>query len=388
MPSLTETTAGSGTSNDSQPPAADSRRAVIRSPPGWSDLTPVTHGRSSAAATRMPTWKPPLSADSLPNRIRSNGPFSASSERIASTMADAVASGSQSRPSVWSSTARSIPIAIASRSWSSASTGPSVRTLDEPPPASTIRTASSTAHSSCGLIVNPRCRVSISSPSAVRKIRPPVAGTRLTQTRTFIRRSGADPGVLGIEQRRRAGNRDCYRIALAEVLHDQPLADLRSLRRQIRHEQVLADRRSGSGRRHIRAAPLRVDDPCAVRRENGLAPEHVALDPGRGGRIVDGQRAQDRGRLGGTPLLVCGAAHEIGVLERRPGHAGLHEVEVELELCAVRPVALLEPGRDGIRPDPDRHEPMRLPRPPERIPDPEPLLDRDVDLPAELADVA
>ena len=36
-------------------------------------LMPLTIGRPSAWATRMPTWKPPESADSLPNRIRSNG---------------------------------------------------------------------------------------------------------------------------------------------------------------------------------------------------------------------------------------------------------------------------------------------------------------------------
>ena len=40
-----------------------------------SALAPVTIGRSSAAATRMPTWNPPESADSLPNRMRSNGPL-------------------------------------------------------------------------------------------------------------------------------------------------------------------------------------------------------------------------------------------------------------------------------------------------------------------------
>ena len=49
-----------------------------------------------------------------------------------------------------------MPTAIASRSWSVASSGPSVRTVLDPPCASTIRTASSTAHSSCGLTVKPR----------------------------------------------------------------------------------------------------------------------------------------------------------------------------------------------------------------------------------------
>ena len=70
-----------------------------------------------------------------------------------------------------------------SRSCSSASGGPSVSTTDcAAARASTIRTASSTAHSSCGLIVKPRCRVWISCASSVRTILPPVIGTRLTQT--------------------------------------------------------------------------------------------------------------------------------------------------------------------------------------------------------------
>ena len=44
-------------------------------------LRPVAHGRPSARATRRPTWKPPESADSLPKKIRSNGPVAASSAR-------------------------------------------------------------------------------------------------------------------------------------------------------------------------------------------------------------------------------------------------------------------------------------------------------------------
>ena len=88
--------------------------------------------------------------------MRSNGPSAASRVRIASTIASAVAIGLHSPPSVTRWMARSMPIAIASRSWSVASSGPSVRTVLLPPCASTIRTASSTAHSSCGLTVNPR----------------------------------------------------------------------------------------------------------------------------------------------------------------------------------------------------------------------------------------
>ena len=52
-----------------------------------------------------------------------------------------------------------MPSAIASRSCSSASAGPSASTTDSPPFASISRTASSTPHSSWGLIVKPRWRV-------------------------------------------------------------------------------------------------------------------------------------------------------------------------------------------------------------------------------------
>ena len=108
-----------------------------------------------------------------------------------------------------------MPIAMHSRSCSSASGGPSVSTTDSPPCASTSRTASSTPHSSCGLIVKPRWRVSIACSSSVSTIRPPVIGTRLTQTEDLSR---PDPRVLGVEDRRRAGDRDRDRVALAHVL--------------------------------------------------------------------------------------------------------------------------------------------------------------------------
>ena len=79
-------------------------------------------------------------------------------------MARAVAIGPHSRPSVSSSTARDAPSASMSRSWSAASAGPRVSTVTPPPYRSVSRTASSTAHSSCGLTVNPDMRVSSSWP--------------------------------------------------------------------------------------------------------------------------------------------------------------------------------------------------------------------------------
>ena len=58
--------------------------------------------------------------------------------------------------------------------------------MTEPPNRSTSRTASSTAHSSCGLIVNPDVLVSMARLSAVSVSTPPTVGTRLTQTRISI----------------------------------------------------------------------------------------------------------------------------------------------------------------------------------------------------------
>ena len=72
MPSLTPTTAGNGNSYVSRP-ASDSRCTCATPSSIVSPLPPLTIGRPSAWATRIPTWNPPESADSLPNRIRSNG---------------------------------------------------------------------------------------------------------------------------------------------------------------------------------------------------------------------------------------------------------------------------------------------------------------------------
>ena len=187
-----------------------------------------------------------------------------------------------------------MPIAIASRSCSAAASGPSVRTVELPPCASTMRTASSTAHSSCGLTVNPRYRVSISCSSAVRVTRPPVAGTRLTQTRTFTLSpgSGRCPGRTAACCRRRRRSPGSARRSTRPPAWCRPGL----LGRQVGHQQVLADRRPRPGARHVRPAALRVDERLAVGRQDRLATQHVALDAGRRRRVVDGQRAQDRRR--------------------------------------------------------------------------------------------
>src|ERR1022692_1190885 len=108
--------------------------------------------------------------------------------------------------------------------------------------------ASSTAHSSCGLIVNPDIAVSRSSPSGVSLIVPPTMGTRLTQTQIFIGLA-PDPLVRRVEQRRRPGDRDRDWILLAEVLDSQLVSHRGLISRQVCQQQVLADRwaRAGAG---------------------------------------------------------------------------------------------------------------------------------------------
>ncbi len=123
-----------------------------------------------------------MSDASLPSSTRSNRPPAATA-----CSAAAVAIGPTSTPgSVSISTAPDAPSARQARNCSSATAGPSVATVTDPPNRSTSRTASSTAHSSCGLIVKPDVFVSIARRSAVSVIAPPTVGTRLTQTRISI----------------------------------------------------------------------------------------------------------------------------------------------------------------------------------------------------------
>src|SRR5919198_5401407 len=93
-------------------------------------------------------------------------------------------------------------------------------------------------------------------------MRPPVAGTRFTQTRTFIA-SGSDPLARRVEQRRGADRRHRDRVALAEVLDRELRAEDRLFWRQVRHQDVFADRGTGTGAGHVGTAALRVDERLA-----------------------------------------------------------------------------------------------------------------------------
>src|SRR5664279_896235 len=80
-------------------------------------------------------------------------------------------------------------------------------------------------------------------------------------------------------------------------------------------------------------------------------------------------------------------ADEVLLLDLRARHAGLDDVVLRLELGAVGAVALLEPPGGGVDADAAGHEPVRLAGLPERVPHARALLDRHVQLPAEVADV-
>ena len=103
--------------------------------------------------------------------------------------------------------------------------------------------------------------------------------------------------------------------------------------------------------------------------------------------VVDGQRAHVRGRLRRAVTDVRLLADEVLVLDLAPGHAGLDDVEVRLELGAVGAVGLLQAPGGAVDADPGRDDPMRGPASRDDVPQPRALLDRDVQLPAELTDV-
>jgi hypothetical protein len=146
--------------------------------------------------------------------------------------------------------------------------------------------------------------------------------------------------VLGVEERCRADDLDRDRVGLAHVFDGEPSSDRRVLGREVRHEDVLAHRRPCSRARHVRSATLPVHDGLAVRRQDRLVAEHVALDPGGRRVVVDGERAQECSRLLGALLQVGVFPDEVLLLDRGARHARLDEVVLELQLRAVGAVAL------------------------------------------------
>ena len=88
------------------------------------------------------------------------------------------------------------------------------------------------------------------------------------------------------------------------------------------------------------------------------------------------------------PLLEVGlATDEVGGLHLRPLHAGLDDGALRVELEAEGAVALLDAAGRAVDPDADGHRAVRRAGLVQYRPQPGALLDRDVQLPAELADV-
>ena len=126
--------------------------------------------------------------------------------------------------------------------------------------------------------------------------------------------------------------------------------------------------------------------PSSVR-IGSLPPVGKRSMPSRGRVRQHRQRAELRGGLALAGREVRGLADEVGGLHLRAGQAGLDRVVLALELRAHEAVALLDPARDRVDADADRHHAVRLPRVPERVPEPETVLHLRGDLPAEVADV-
>ena len=150
---------------------------------------------------------------------------------------------------------------------------------------------------------------------------------------------------------------------------------------------MLSDRRPGAGAGHVRAPALAVGERLPVAGLDRLAAQHVPLHPGGRCVVVDGQRAHDRGRLLVAVPQVGLLADEVLVLHLRPGHARLADVVLALQLEAVGAVALLEPAGGAVDADPDRRDAVRPAGLRDHVPQLLALLDRHVQLPAEVAHV-
>ena len=73
----------------------------------------------------------------------------------------------------------------------------------------------------------------------------------------------------------------CNTLPDAQRMLDAAAANDRVLRRQVRHQDVLTNRRPRARARDVGTPSLRINDPRAVARDDGLAAEHVPLYAGR-----------------------------------------------------------------------------------------------------------
>ena len=166
------------------------------------------------------------------------------------------------------------------------------------------------------------------------------------------------------------------------------LADVRVLRRQVRHQDVLADRRPGAGARHVRAAAVRVDERRAVasrgpargracsassrRSTCGRRPSACRArrpDPTRGARRAPPCRRSPRPSPSATPCRPRRRRSPRRARSRTRGSTSRAGRSCRRRRC--------RPARS----------PCGSPGLPDEIPELRALLDRHVELPAELADV-
>ena len=191
-------------------------------------------------------------------------------------------------------TARVQPTARASRSCSTASAGPRVSTVAAPPVASAIWIGDLDRRTPrAGWSCSPTWRASTACCPRTAGPGPERLGHPLDADQDVGHVISLGSVRCRVEQRCRVGRADGDRVALLHVVDRQLGADDGLLGRQVGHQQVLAERRRRTGRCDVGAVAVAVDERLAVRREDRLAAEHVALRPVGRRVVVDGQRAQD-----------------------------------------------------------------------------------------------
>src|SRR6185503_6403174 len=184
------------------------------------------------------------------------------------------------------------------------------------------------------------------------------------------RRSAPDALALGVEERL---GRDLALDPAAEDLDLDPGPRL-VLGRQVGVGDRALDRVAVAGARYP------ADDLAAD--------PHRLVAEGDRARVGEGEAAQALARPGfprGEDRLFADEADRLVELDAE-ADAALVGGLVRGDVGAPDPVALLEPEAVD-RPVAAGDDPLRLARLPERLPEPEPVLGRAVDLPAELADV-
>src|SRR5688572_6825238 len=102
--------------------------------------------------------------------------------------------------------------------------------------------------------------------------------------------------------------------------------------------------------------------------------------------VVDGEGAEQGGGLLLALPQVRLLADEVLVLHTGSRHPCLDGGVLALELGAESAVALLEPAGRAVDADPGCDQAVRSSGFPDEVPEPAPLLDRRVELPAEVAD--